>query len=69
MDLKRGLERGPFNGKEAEKLYEALAGLDSGQLQWLNGYFAGLSQATTSDSANRKCSARCFNKNSDKTAT
>ena len=48
MDLKRGLERGPFNGKEAEKLYEALTGLDSGQLQWLNGYFAGLSQATTS---------------------
>lgn len=44
MDLKQGLERGPFNGKQAEKLIEALSGLDSGQLHWLSGYFAGLSQ-------------------------
>lgn len=45
MDLKKGLERGPFDGKEAEKLYEALSGLDSAQLHWLNGYFSGLSQS------------------------
>ncbi len=42
MDLKKGLERGPFNDKQAEKLSEALSGLDSGQLQWLNGYFSGI---------------------------
>jgi sulfite reductase (NADPH) flavoprotein alpha-component len=49
MDLKKGLERGPFDGKQAEKLNEALSGLDSGQLHWLNGYFSGLSQAPASD--------------------
>lgn len=48
MDLKKGLERGPFNGKQAEKLDEALSGLDSGQLHWLTGYFAGLSQTSGS---------------------
>src|SRR5690606_21745819 len=42
MELKKGLERGPFNDKQAEKLSEALAGLDSGQLYWLSGYFSGL---------------------------
>ena len=50
MDLKKGLERGPFNEKQAEKLSEALSGLDSGQLHWLNGYFSGLSQAPASAS-------------------
>lgn len=48
MDLKKGLERGPFNEKQAEKLSEAMSGLDSGQLHWLNGYFSGLSQAAAS---------------------
>lgn len=43
MDFKKGLERGPFSDKQAAQLYEALSGLDSGQLQWLSGYFAGVS--------------------------
>src|SRR5690606_4731025 len=47
MDLRKGLERGPFSDKQSAQLTEALAGLDSGQLQWLSGYFAGLSQSTT----------------------
>lgn len=42
MDLKKGLERGPFSDKQSAQLGEALTGLDSGQLQWLSGYFAGL---------------------------
>ena len=42
MELKKGLERGPFNDKQAEKLSEALFGLDAGQLYWLSGYFSGL---------------------------
>ncbi|PKQ45468.1 assimilatory sulfite reductase (NADPH) flavoprotein subunit [Confluentibacter flavum] len=46
MDIKKGLERGPFNDKQAEKLNEALSGLDSGQLQWLSGYFSGISQVS-----------------------
>lgn len=41
MDLKKDLERGPFNDKQAERLNEALSGLDAGQLQWLSGYFRG----------------------------
>lgn len=48
MDLKKGLERGPFNGQQAEKLNEALSGLDSGQLHWLSGYFSGLFQTAGS---------------------
>lgn len=44
MDLKKGLERGPFSDSQARLLHEALSGLDSGQLQWLSGYFAGISQ-------------------------
>src|SRR5688572_1681554 len=43
MDLKKGLERGPFSDKQAAQLYEALSGLDSGQLHWLSGYFTGAS--------------------------
>lgn len=43
MDLKKGLERGPFSDKQANQLSEALSGLDSGQLQWLCGYFTALS--------------------------
>ncbi|AVR44254.1 assimilatory sulfite reductase (NADPH) flavoprotein subunit [Christiangramia fulva] len=46
MDIKNGLERGPFNDKQAEKLNEALSGLDSGQLQWLSGYFSGIGQVS-----------------------
>lgn len=45
MDLKKGLERGPFSDKQANQLSEALSGLDSGQLQWLCGYFTALSQS------------------------
>ena len=45
MELRKGLERGPFNDKQAEKLSEALSGLDSGQLYWLSGYFSGLNGA------------------------
>src|SRR5690606_36581005 len=48
MELKKGLERGPFNDKQAEKLSEALSGLDSGQLYWLSGYFSGLNGAASS---------------------
>lgn len=47
MDLKKG----PFNDKQAEKLNEALSGLDSGQLQWLNGYFSGIIQSSPAISA------------------
>ncbi|MEX2593762.1 MAG: assimilatory sulfite reductase (NADPH) flavoprotein subunit [Anditalea sp.] len=47
MDLKKGLERGPFSDKQAVQLNEALSGLDSGQLQWLSGYFTGISQTTS----------------------
>ena len=43
MDLKQGLARGPFSDKQAAQLYEALSGLDSGQLHWLSGYFTGAS--------------------------
>ncbi|MFB9056746.1 assimilatory sulfite reductase (NADPH) flavoprotein subunit [Mariniflexile ostreae] len=55
MDLKKGLERGPFNDSQAEKLNDALSGLDSGQLHWLSGFFSGLNQkasiaATAADS-------------------
>jgi len=46
MELKKGLERGPFSDKQAEILNEALSGLDSGQLYWLNGYFSGIAQAS-----------------------
>ncbi|MDT0687744.1 assimilatory sulfite reductase (NADPH) flavoprotein subunit [Autumnicola psychrophila] len=47
MDLKKG----PFNDKQAEKLQEALSGLDSGQLQWLSGYFSGIIQNAPAVSA------------------
>ena len=46
MEFKKGLERGPFSDKQAVQLSEALSGLDSGQLQWLSGFFAGLSQSS-----------------------
>lgn len=46
MDLKKGLTRGPFSDKQAEQLTEAVSGLDSGQLQWLCGYFSALAQST-----------------------
>lgn len=45
MELKKGLGRGPFNDAQAEKLNEALSGLDSGQLHWLNGFLSGVAQA------------------------
>jgi len=47
MDLKKGLERGPFNDRQTERLNDALSGLDSEQLYWLSGYFSGLTQTTS----------------------
>lgn len=43
MDLKKGLERGPFSDNKSDQLFEALSGLDSGQLQWLCGYLSAVS--------------------------
>lgn len=51
MEFKKGLERGPFNDKQAEKLFDALSDLDSGQLYWLSGYFSGLSQAPSNQTS------------------
>ncbi|MCK0136087.1 assimilatory sulfite reductase (NADPH) flavoprotein subunit [Arenibacter sp. S6351L] len=51
MELRRGLGRGPFNDEQADKLYVALSGLDSGQLQWLSGYFEGLIQTSLNKTA------------------
>jgi len=51
MVLKKGLERGPFNDDQADKLSIALSGLDSGQLQWLSGYFAGIGQTSLTETA------------------
>ncbi|QHT70632.1 assimilatory sulfite reductase (NADPH) flavoprotein subunit [Rhodocytophaga rosea] len=45
MDFKQGLKRGPFSEKQATQLSEALSGLDAEGIQWLSGYFTGLSQA------------------------
>ncbi|HLU90340.1 MAG TPA: assimilatory sulfite reductase (NADPH) flavoprotein subunit [Cyclobacteriaceae bacterium] len=45
VDLKKGLGRGPFSDQQAALLDQALSGLDSGQLQWLSGYFSGLMQS------------------------
>ncbi|CAH8281914.1 sulfite reductase (NADPH) flavoprotein alpha-component [Mariniflexile fucanivorans] len=47
MELKKGLERGPFNDKQAEELNNALSGLDSEQLHWLSGYFSGFTQTVS----------------------
>ena len=47
MDLKKGLERGPFNDRQTERLNDALSGLDSEQLYWLSGYFSGLTRTTS----------------------
>jgi sulfite reductase (NADPH) flavoprotein alpha-component len=47
MKIMKGLERGPFSDKQAAQLNEALSGLDSGQLQWLSGYFTGITEATS----------------------
>ncbi|WP_031443985.1 assimilatory sulfite reductase (NADPH) flavoprotein subunit [Arenibacter algicola] len=51
MELKKGLNRGPFNDEQADKLNIALSGLDSGQLQWLSGYFEGLIQSSLNNTA------------------
>ena len=60
MELRKGLERGPFNDKQAERLSEALAGLDSGQLYWLSGYFSGLNGAVpTMTVPERKVETAC----------
>src|SRR5690606_10865510 len=38
--------KGPFSGKEAEKLHEALSGLGTDQLQWLCGFITGATQSS-----------------------
>lgn len=43
MDLEAGLKRGPFNETQISQLIELVPGLDSGQVQWLNGYLTGIS--------------------------
>lgn len=50
MELGKGLERGPFNDEQSKKLSDALSGLDSGQLNWLSGYFSGLIQVASTNS-------------------
>lgn len=47
MELKKGLERGPFNDRQTEKLSNALSELDSEQLYWLSGYFSGLNHVAS----------------------
>lgn len=51
MELKKGLERGPFNDRQAEKLSDILSELDAEQLYWLSGYFSGLTQTASKNSA------------------
>ena len=43
MDLEAGLKRGPFTETQISQLIELVPGLDSGQVQWLNGYLTGIS--------------------------
>lgn len=43
MDWEAGLRRGPFTETQINQLIELVPGLDSGQLQWLNGYLTGVS--------------------------
>jgi sulfite reductase (NADPH) flavoprotein alpha-component len=47
MELKKGLGRGPFNDSQAERLSNVLSELDVDQLNWLSGYFSGISQSTS----------------------
>jgi len=42
MDWKDGIQSGPFNTDQKEKLIRALSDLSSEQIQWLSGYFAGI---------------------------
>lgn len=45
IDYKKGIKKGPFSDNEAEKLHEALSGLEAEQLQWLCGFITGATQA------------------------
>src|SRR5699024_3049198 len=45
MDLKASLRRGPFDESQADSLSKVLPGLNTGQIQWLNGYLTGIEVA------------------------
>src|SRR5699024_3929979 len=42
MDWKTSLKRGPFSEDQANQLNDVLPGLDTSQVQWLNGYLSGI---------------------------
>ena len=44
MELKKGLNRGPFNDEQADKLNVALNGLDSGRFNGSVGIFKEISK-------------------------
>lgn len=46
MDLKASLKRGPFDDNQADSLSKVLPGLNTGQIQWLNGYLTGIEVAS-----------------------
>lgn len=54
IDYKKRLTKGPFSEKEAERLHEALSGLQSDQLQWLCGFIAGATTPHPTESGERK---------------
>lgn len=47
MDWEAGLKRGPFTETQISQLIELVPGLDSGQVQWLNGYLTGISLSSS----------------------
>src|SRR5690606_31224590 len=51
MELKKGIGKGPFNDSQAERLSDVLSELDVDQLNWLSGYFAGISQIPSNNVA------------------
>lgn len=51
MELKKGIGRGPFNDSQAERLSNVLSELDADQLHWLSGYFTGIAQGASTNSA------------------
>ncbi len=42
MNWKTSLKSGPFTEVQAKQLHDLLPGLDPNQIQWLNGYLAGI---------------------------
>lgn len=51
MDWKTGLKRGPFSPTQSDQLAGLLAKMDSGQLQWLNGFLTGVETRVTEAAA------------------